>query len=70
MIMPKLYTHLTIVNGNITQKIKVDEDCDEYRTVETGNLAQRIKAFVQLIDKIVKAKPEVKKAPLSDIMYL
>lgn len=70
MVMPKLYTQLTIISDNKTQKIKVDEDCEDYSTAERSRLAKRIKAFNQFVYDIVKVKPSVKKAPLSDIMYL
>jgi hypothetical protein len=69
MIMPKIYTYLTVERDSVTQQIQVDESCDDYSWGKSDR-AQRVKTFLQFVDGIIKAKPEVKNAPESDIWYI
>jgi len=69
MIMPKTYTYLTVEWDNVTQQIQIDEACDDYSQGKSDR-AQRVKAFLHFVNEIIKAKPEVKTAPESDIFYI
>jgi hypothetical protein len=69
MIMPKIYTYLTIERDSITQQIQIDEACDDYSHGKSDT-AQRVKIFLDFVNGIIKAKPEVKNAPKSDIFYI
>lgn len=69
MIMPTIYTYLTVKRDTITQRIQIDKACEDYKW-RRGGKAKRVKAFLQVVDRILNAKPELKKAPASDIMYL
>ncbi len=67
--MPKLYTTLQINLKNHSYSILIDDDCTDYKFALKNN-AQKIKMFLQFIYTILKEKPEIKNAPISDIMYL
>ena len=69
MIMPKFYTYLTVKRNGVTQRIQIDEGCDEHRA-DKSDSAERVKQFLRYVDKIIQAKPEVKNAPHSDIIYI
>lgn len=69
MLMPKIYTYLTVERDSITQQIQIDETCDDHGHGKSDR-AQRVKSFLEFVDGIIKAKREVKNAPASDIFYI
>jgi hypothetical protein len=69
MVMPKIYTYLTVERDSITQHVQIDEACDEY-SHSKRETAQRVKTFLDFVNGIIKAKPAVKNAPKSDIFYI
>jgi hypothetical protein len=69
MIMPTTYTYLIVRKDSITQRIQIDEGCDNYRSGNSDK-AKRVKEFLQYVDKIIQSKPEVKNSPHSDIIYI
>lgn len=68
MIMPKFFTMLNINGKGIRQVIQIDTGCDEYNL--GANEAKRIKKFIKFTLDIIQAKPEIKKAPSSDVIYM
>lgn len=68
-IMPKLYTTLLVRLNDKTHSILIDDACSDYKFA-LDNYAQKIKIFLQFIYSVLKEKPEIKNAPISDIMYL
>lgn len=69
MYMPKFYTILHIKSTSCVQKIKLDEDCEEFE-ISDRNKVRRVKNFLRFVSEIKRSKPEIKAAPTSDIMYL
>jgi len=69
MIMPKLKTILTVKSESAIQRIEIDEDCDDFY-VSNFLKANKVKEYLKIIREILKAKPEIKNAPMSDIMYM
>ena len=69
LVLPKLFTTLYIKSKKKEQEIIIDEDCEDYKGFVTSK-GKNVAAFLKFIDRILKAKPELKDAPTSDIMYL
>jgi len=68
MTMPKDYTILRVKTKTISQVIQIDIGCDEYNS--NSNVARRIKEFIKYTLNIIQAKPEIKNAPTSDVIYM
>lgn len=69
VIMPKLYTMLSIKTGSKIQRIQIDEGCNNF-VLSNFIKANRVKSFLNLIRNILQSKPQIKNAPTSDIIYL
>lgn len=68
-IMPKFYTILNITTRNGSQRIKIDDSCDNFY-ISNWVKAHRINKFINIVFEILKSKKEIKNAPYSNIMYL
>lgn len=69
MMSPKIYTTVTVTGSGAYKRIAIDEGCDDFRLSNFGR-ANAVKDFLDFVRKVVSSKPEVKRAPLSDIMYM
>jgi len=65
--MPKLFTTLSIYAQSWSQQITIDESCNDFQDSKN---AKNVKAFLEFVKGIIASKPEIKKLPRSDIMYL
>ena len=65
-IMPKLYDTLAVKKQASLKNIIIDLSCDDFVSSE----AKRVKDFMMYVKCIIDAKPEIKNAPKSDILYL
>ena len=68
-IMPKDNTILNIQSKNIKQEIQIDLYCNSY-PLSNWIEARHVKRFIAFVVKIIRSKPEIKNAPLSDILYM
>lgn len=69
MYMPKLYTILKVNTKNASQEIEIDSECDDFY-FSNFQKANRVKKFLKFVGSILQSKPEIKNAPISDILYL
>ena len=69
LTMPKLYTTLIVKSKSQTQEFIIDEDCKDYKSKFVSQ-GKRVSAFLEVVRNVLKEKPEIKKAPTSEIMYL
>lgn len=67
--MPKILTTLKINTNGETVFITIDESCDRFAWSDR-NKAERIKKFLKFIFNILRYKPEIISAPVSDIWYI
>lgn len=67
--MPKSFTKLHIKTNYSLQEIQIDEDCNDFY-LSNYLKAKRIKRFLKVIRNILQSKPQIKNAPVSDIMYM
>jgi hypothetical protein len=64
---PKNLTIIRVAQKN--QEIKIDDGCNEFIFGDEAE-ANWVKKFLVLVDEILKIKPEILKAPESDILYI
>lgn len=68
-IMPKLYTVVKINSKTKRQEFQIDNECEDFKDQSIKD-AKSVKQFLDFVDKIIKSKPEIRKAPKSNIVYL
>ena len=68
-VMPKSYTLLSIKSQHGQSEIKIDESCNNF-SYDNLKKANRVKDFIKFVKNIIDKKPEIKNAPISDILYL
>jgi hypothetical protein len=69
MTMPKDRTILQVQTKGKKQEIQIDLYCDSFY-LSNFSEANRVKKFINFVFHILRAKPEIKNAPSSDIMYM
>ena len=69
LVMPKLYTTVEIKTKSETKSFKIDKGCNEHPSLKVKE-AERAMKFLDALDKILKSKTEIKRAPKTDIWYL
>lgn len=69
LVMPKDVTIMKIQTREKTQIIQIDFYCNSFKS-SNREKANKIKNFIAYVLNIIDSKPEIKKAPLSDIMYM
>ena len=67
--MPANRTILQVQNEDQEQKIQINLDCSSFYLSNFVE-AKRVKKFLLFIFKIVRSKPQIKSAPISDILYM
>jgi hypothetical protein len=67
--MPKIYTNLIIKGDGYVNQFQIDESCTVFSR-EYSKIALKVKAFLDYVNSIIKVKPSVSNAPVSDIIYL
>lgn len=67
--MPKFYTVLLVKSKKGIQKIKIDEDCNDFYGSDHYQ-ARKVKKYLEFIYKVLQSKPEINNAPDSDIIYM
>lgn len=68
-IMPKIYTYLNVKGDSLAMQFKIDESCSDF-IQPNADKAKKVKAFLDLVNEILKRKAELINAPKSDIFYL
>ncbi len=56
-------------NGGRSQEIQIDEGCNDFK-FSNQKEAKAIKEFIQFIRTILDSKPEIKKVPRSNMLYM
>ncbi|WEK20889.1 MAG: hypothetical protein P0Y49_07035 [Candidatus Pedobacter colombiensis] len=68
-ISPKVYTELSFYAGSNNVLVSIDAACDNHPFFKQGE-PQRILRFLKFLNEKIFSKPEVSKAPKTDIRYM
>lgn len=66
---PKVYTKLSFTAGGNNVQVTIDGSCDEHPLFKQGE-SEDILKFLEYLHKKIASKPEVIKAPKTDVMYM
>lgn len=65
---PNFPTTIAVKSRAGNQKIEIDSNCDNF-FISNFRRADKVKVFLKVIDQILKSKPEIKNAPITDRVY-
>lgn len=68
-MFPKVYTKLSFYAGDNKVQVSIDGGCDKHPLLKQGE-AEDILKFLEFLHKKIASKPEVVKAPKTDIHYM